>query len=139
MADTEAVVLRPIGWVESSLRERMHAPRQSDEGAPSAWLVLTPEVHEAMRDIAVGDDLVVITWLHRADRDVRVVRPRGAETRPATGVFSTRSPDRPNPLGLHDVRVVEVDATRIRVASLEAIGGTPVLDLKSRLGPIDTR
>ena len=92
-----------------------------------------------MRDIAVGDDLVVITWLHRANRDAQLVHPRGDASRPPTGVFSTRSPDRPNPLGLHDVRVVELDATRIRVAGLEAIDGTPILDLKSRLGPIETR
>jgi tRNA-Thr(GGU) m(6)t(6)A37 methyltransferase TsaA len=139
MANADAVVLYPIGRVESPLQDRVNAPRQSDEDAPSAWLVLEPEVQDAMRDIGVGDNLVVITWLHRADRDTRVVRPRGDLSRPPTGVFSTRSPDRPNPLGLHDVHVVEVDATRIRVAGLEAIDGTPVLDLKPRLGSIETR
>jgi tRNA-Thr(GGU) m(6)t(6)A37 methyltransferase TsaA len=139
MTSADAVVLHPIGWVESPLRDRANAPRQSDENAPSAWLALSPDVQDAMQDIAVGDDLVVITWLHRANRDVRVVRPRGDASRPPTGVFSTRSPDRPNPVGLHDVRVVEVDAARIRVAGLEAIDGTPVLDLKPRLGPIQTR
>ncbi len=131
--------LRPIGVICSPLAELADAPRQGDEGAPDAWVELDAEVASAGQDIAVGDELVVLTWLHRARRDVLVTQPRGDTTRPPTGVFSTRSPDRPNPIGLHRVRVLEVSGTRLRVAGLEAVDGTPVLDLKPVLGPIDER
>ena len=131
--------LRPIGVVASPVEELADAPRQGDEGAPDAWVELDAEVASAGQDLAIGDELVVLTWLHRARRDVLVTRPRGDATRPPTGVFSTRSPDRPNPIGLHRVRVLEVSGTRLRVAGLEAVDGTPVLDVKPVLGPIDER
>jgi tRNA-Thr(GGU) m(6)t(6)A37 methyltransferase TsaA len=129
--------VRPVGWVESPLLERGAAPRQGDEGAPDAWLVFVDEVAEGIRDIAVGAEVLVLTWLDRASRDTLEVRPRGEPDRPLTGVFSTRSPDRPNPIGLHRVQVAEVDGLRIRVHNLEALDGTPVLDVKpvlERLG-----
>jgi tRNA-Thr(GGU) m(6)t(6)A37 methyltransferase TsaA len=122
--------LRVIGHVESALTDRDDAPKQADEGAPEAWLVLDPALAEAAADIAAGDDLVVVTWLHEADRSVQVVHPRSDPTRKPTGVFSTRSPARPNPLGLHTVRVLDVDGTRIHVDALEAFDGTPLVDLK---------
>ena len=103
---------------------------QGSEGAPAAWIVVDESVREAARDLAVGDDVLVLTWLHEADRDVQVVHPRDDRTVPQRGVFSTRSPDRPNPIGLHRVEIVEVDDLRIRVRPLEAIDGTPVLDVK---------
>jgi tRNA-Thr(GGU) m(6)t(6)A37 methyltransferase TsaA len=127
--------LRAIGRVSSSLVDRDAAPRQGDEGAPDAWLVFEPAVADGLRDLAPGADLLVFTWLDRADRDVLVTHPRNDLTRPPTGVFATRSPDRPNPIGLHRVRIVEVDGLRVRVSDLEALDGTPVLDLKPVLGP----
>ncbi|MCC9307423.1 tRNA (N6-threonylcarbamoyladenosine(37)-N6)-methyltransferase TrmO [Kitasatospora sp. RB6PN24] len=122
--------LRPIGRVESRITERAGAPRQGDEGAPPAWLVFEPEVERGLRELTVGAELLVLTWLHRARRDVLAVRPRGEAGRPETGVFATRSPDRPNPIGLHRVTVLAVDGLRVRVSDLEALDGTPVLDLK---------
>jgi tRNA-Thr(GGU) m(6)t(6)A37 methyltransferase TsaA len=122
--------LRPIGRVESSLVERERAPKQGFEGAPDAWLVFVVEVGEALRDLAVGDELWVLTWLDRAHRDVLVVRPRDDPRNPEKGVFSTRSQDRPNPIGLHRVRVVAIESLRIRVSDLEALNGTPILDIK---------
>ena len=131
--DAMTYEVRPVGHVESVLRDHADAPRQADEGAPDAWLVLDPALREAAADIAPGDELVVITWLHEADRDVLVVHPRSDPSRPPTGVFSTRSPARPNPLGLHTVRVLDVDGTRIHVDALEAVDGTPVVDVKPTL------
>ena len=122
--------LRVIGHVESALSALDDAPKQADEGAPDAWLVLDPALAAACADLAVGDDLVVITWLHEADRSVQVVHPRSDPARPPTGVFSTRSPARPNPIGLHTVRVLAVAGTRVHVDALEALDGTPVVDLK---------
>lgn len=122
--------LRVIGRVESSLTARAAAPRQPDEGAPDAWLVFTEDVRPALHDVTVGEDYVLITWLHAADRSTLTVHPRGDLDRPEQGVFTTRAPDRPNPIGLHRVRVVEVADLRLRVAALEAIDGTPILDLK---------
>ena len=136
---SERYELRPIGVVASPLSDLADAPRQGDEGAPDAWLELDPEVARAAQDVAPGDELLVLTWLHRSDRDVLVTQPRGDVTRPPTGVFSTRAPDRPNPIGLHRVQVLEVSGTRLRVAGLEALDGTPVLDLKPVLGPVDER
>ncbi len=130
-----AVVLRPIGWVESALVDRDQAPLQGDEGAPDAWLVFEPRVSEGLRDLRVGADVLVLTWLDRARRDVLVVHPRGDPARPATGVFNTRSPDRPNPLGLHRVTALTVDGTRVKVRNLEALDRTPVLDVKPVLAP----
>jgi len=128
-------VLQPIGWVESPLVDVSQAPLQGDEGAPDAWVVFEPGVSDGLRDLQVGSDVLVITWLDRARRDVLVVHPRGDASRPATGVFNTRSPDRPNPLGLHRVTILSIDGTRIGVRNLEALDGTPVLDVKPVLDP----
>lgn len=126
----DAYALRPIGWVESPLADRGTAPKQGDEGSPEAWLVFEPDMSAGLADLRAGTDVLVLTWLDRARRDVLTVHPRGDATRPPTGVFSTRSPDRPNPIGLHRVRIVEIDGDRVRVADLEALDGTPVLDIK---------
>jgi len=128
------VELRPIGHVESPLTDRALAPKQGDEGAPDAWLVFAPEYADGARDLAPGADLLVLTWLDRASRDVLVVHPRGDRSRPETGVFSTRSPDRPNPIGLHRVTVVSVEGLRVLVRPLEALDGTPIVDVKPVLG-----
>lgn len=122
--------IRAIGRVESALRDLKSAPKQADEGAPSAWLVFVPEVQLGLQDIRPGDELVLITWLDRADRNVLSVHPRGDASRAQLGVFSTRSPHRPNPLGLHVVEVTEIDGLRLQVRGLEALDGTPILDLK---------
>jgi tRNA-Thr(GGU) m(6)t(6)A37 methyltransferase TsaA len=127
----------PIGWVESPLTDRAQAPRQGDEGAPAAWLVFEPEVAEGLRDIAAGTEIIVLTWLDRAARDVLVTRPRGDPARPVTGVFSTRSPDRPNPIGLHRVQVVATEGLRILVRPLEALDQTPIIDVKPVLGAVE--
>jgi tRNA-Thr(GGU) m(6)t(6)A37 methyltransferase TsaA len=125
----------PIGWVESPLTDRAQAPRQGDEGAPPAWIVFEPGVAEGIRDLRPGTEVLVLTWLDRAQRDVLVTRPRDDPQNPLRGVFSTRSPDRPNPIGLHRVRVVTVDGLRVLVHGLEAIDGTPVADVKPVLDP----
>jgi tRNA-Thr(GGU) m(6)t(6)A37 methyltransferase TsaA len=127
--------LRPIGYVESPLAEPAAAPRQGDEGAPDCWLVLEPDVREALDGLSPGDDVVVITWLHQADREVLRVHPRGDTSRPMRGVFATRSQHRPNPLGLHVVTILAVDDLRIHVRGLEAVDGTPIVDIKSALEP----
>jgi len=125
--------LRRVAVVESPLRARADAPKQGFEGAPDAWLVFDAGVAEALADIAVGDRLIVLTWLDRGDRSVLRVHPRGDPAAPLTGVFSTRSPDRPNPIGLHEVTVQQVDGLRVRVSDLEALDGTPVVDVKPTL------
>ncbi|MFC8616812.1 tRNA (N6-threonylcarbamoyladenosine(37)-N6)-methyltransferase TrmO [Micromonospora purpureochromogenes] len=131
-----AYELRPVGRVESPLTEAALAPKQGDEGAPEAWLVFSPAVGAGLRDLRPGAEVLVLTWLDRARRDVLTVHPRGDRSRPETGVFNTRSPHRPNPIGLHRVRVLAVDGLRVRVADLEALDGTPVLDVKPVLaGP----
>lgn len=122
--------LHPVGRVESPLTDPELAPKQGDEGAPEAWLVFDERVADAVRDLRPGTDVLVLTWLDRARRDVLTVHPRDDLSRPETGVFSTRSADRPNPIGLHRVPVREVDGLRVRVADLEAVDGTPVLDVK---------
>ena len=122
--------VRSIGRVESPLADPTSAPRQPDEGAPQAWLAFEPDVLEGLRSVRVGDELIVITWLHLARRDVLSVHPRGDRSRPEEGVFSTRSPHRPNPIGLHHVEVVAVSGARLRVRHLEAVDGTPVIDVK---------
>ena len=126
--------IRPVGHVESPLLDREVAPRQGDEGAPDAWLVFEPSVREALRDLEVDTDVIVLTWLDRADRDVFAVRPRGDASRPLTGVFSTRSPDRPNPIGLHRVTIAAIEGIRVQVRNLEALDGTPIVDIKPVLG-----
>ena len=131
--------LRPIGRVESTLTALDAAPRQADEGAPSAWLVFEEEVREGLANLRPGDQLIVLTWLDRARRDVLVVHPRGDTSRPREGVFSSRSPHRPNPIGLHRVQVVAVEGLRVQVDHLEAVHGTPVLDVKPVLGPVAGR
>ncbi|MFI6581182.1 tRNA (N6-threonylcarbamoyladenosine(37)-N6)-methyltransferase TrmO [Embleya sp. NPDC050493] len=131
--------VRPIGRVESGLVDRSSAPRQADEGAPDAWLVFEEEVRAGLGDLRAGDEVVLLTWLDRAARDVLSVHPRGDRERPATGVFSTRSPDRPNPIGLHRVVITTVDGLRLHVRNLEAIDGTPILDVKPVLGPESER
>jgi tRNA-Thr(GGU) m(6)t(6)A37 methyltransferase TsaA len=133
------IELVPVAHVESPLKERADAPKQGDEGAPEAWLVFEPRVADALDGIAAGDELILLTWLDRAARDVLRVRPRGDPARPVQGVFNTRSPDRPNPIGMHRVTVLAVDGLRVRVSALEALDGTPVVDVKPVIGRIDER
>ncbi len=125
--------------MESPLVDPADAPRQGDEGAPPAWLVLDPVFDRAVRDVEPGTEIIVLTWLDRARRDVLTTRPRNDERRPELGVFSTRSPDRPNPIGLHRVTVREISGTRLHVDGLEAVDGTPIIDIKPVLGAIDER
>ena len=122
--------IRPIGTVESPLSDPQSAPRQGDEGAPEAWLVFEPEAVEGLAGIEPGDAAILLTWLDRARRDVLSVHPRGDRSRPQQGVFSTRSPHRPNPIGLHRVEIESIDGRRVRVRNLEALDGTPIIDLK---------
>ncbi|GAB2601809.1 tRNA (N6-threonylcarbamoyladenosine(37)-N6)-methyltransferase TrmO [Kribbella endophytica] len=131
--------LRPIGRVESPLTDPADAPRQGDEGAPDAWIALDPAYTEAARDLKVGEEILLITWLDRADRNALQVHPRGDLTRPPTGVFSTRSPDRPNPIGLHRVTILAIEPLRLQVSNLEALDGTPLLDIKPVLGDVTDR
>src|SRR5690349_18490142 len=122
--------IEPIGFVRSNLTRLEDAPMQGDEGTPEAWLELTSAIAEGLTGIRIGDELILLTWLHLAERDVLQVHPRGDTNRPLTGVFATRSPDRPNPIGLHRVSVLEVTEQKLRVAHLEAIDGTPIVDIK---------
>jgi tRNA-Thr(GGU) m(6)t(6)A37 methyltransferase TsaA len=131
--DDGGLTMRAVGTVRSPLRDRAAAPRQGDEGGPDAWLDFEPDVLEALDGIRAGDELLLLTWLDRADRDVLRVHPRSDPERPVQGVFATRSPDRPNPIGLHRVQVVEVDGARVRVSALEALDGTPIVDVKPPL------
>jgi tRNA-Thr(GGU) m(6)t(6)A37 methyltransferase TsaA len=122
--------LRPIGRISSELKSPADAPMQGSEGAPDAWLDVDPAFAAALHGIQAGDDLIVITWFHRADRAVLQTHPRSDPRNPLTGVFATRSPDRPNPLGLHPVTVRAIDGARLRIGPIEAIDGTPVVDIK---------
>jgi tRNA-Thr(GGU) m(6)t(6)A37 methyltransferase TsaA len=135
---TKAYHVRPIGWVDSTLVDLTDAPNQGDQGAPDAWLVINPEVREGIRDLQVGSDILVLTWLHRARRDELATRPGDNPTSPELGVFSTRSPARPNPVGLHRATIIALEDGRVRVRPLEAINGTPVIDIKPVL-PADGR
>jgi tRNA-Thr(GGU) m(6)t(6)A37 methyltransferase TsaA len=122
--------LRQIGVITSALKSRKNAPRQGREGAPDAWLEVQPRLAPGLHLLAAGDEIIVITWLHQGRRDLLQVHPRSDPRNPLTGVFATRSPDRPNPLGLHPVTVREIDGTRLRIGPIEAIDGTPVVDIK---------
>lgn len=122
--------LRPVGTIRSTLKKRSGAPKQGSEGAPDAWLEIDASLADAVDGLEVGDEILVITWLHAAQRDVLKVRPRSDPRNRLTGVFATRSPDRPNPLGLHPVVVRALDGTRLRIGPIEAIDGTPVVDVK---------
>lgn len=127
--------LHPIGRVESVLTDRTAAPRQPDEGAPEAWLVFEDRYVPALEGLAPGTDALLLTWLDRADRDTLTVHPRDDPARPLTGVFATRAPDRPNPIGLHTVHIVAIAGARVHVRNLEALDATPILDLKPLLTP----
>jgi tRNA-Thr(GGU) m(6)t(6)A37 methyltransferase TsaA len=129
----EAMKLRPIGTIRSTIKNRKEAPKQGVEGAPDAWLDVKSVAAQGYEGISVGDDLFVVTWLHQGRRDVLRVRPRSDPRRGLTGVFATRSPDRPNPLGLHRVTVREVSRKRLRIGPIEVIDGTPVVDIKLAL------
>jgi tRNA-Thr(GGU) m(6)t(6)A37 methyltransferase TsaA len=130
----EEYSLHPIGHIRSTLRALAEAPRQGSEGAPDAWLEVNSALERALLGIAAGDEIIIITWLHRADRAVLETHPRNDPAIPLTGVFATQSPDRPNPLGLHRVTVREIAGTRLRIGPIEAIDGTPVVDVKPVLG-----
>jgi tRNA-Thr(GGU) m(6)t(6)A37 methyltransferase TsaA len=132
--------VKPIGRVASPLTDLASAPLQADEGAPEAWLVFEPEMLEGLRSFQTGDEVIVITWLDRARRDVLSVHPRGDLSRAQEGVFSTRSPHRPNPIGLHRVKITAIDGRRMRVRHLEVLDGTPIIDVKPILSrEIDER
>lgn len=131
--DETRLVVEPIGTVESPLDDRESAPKQGYEGSPNAWLVFEPTVLQGLQNLQGGDQVIVLTWLDRARRDVLMVHPRGDTSIPLHGVFSTRSPDRPNPIGLHLVEIVSVEDNRVLVRNLEALHGTPILDVKPRL------
>lgn len=131
--------LHPIGHVESVLRERGAGPLQGDEGAPDSTLVFEPPIAAGLKDLVVGEEVLLFTWLDRTKRDVLAVHPRGNPATPLTGVFSTRSPDRPNPIGLHRIQILAIEGLRFHVRNLEALDGTPILDVKPILGPIDER
>ena len=125
-----SIDLRSIGVIRSSILSRAEAPKQGYEGAPDAWLELVPEVGPGLEGIEAGDEIIVITWLDRGNRETLQVHPRGNPANPITGVFATRSPDRPNPIGLHRVRVHQREGLRLRVGPIEVLDGTPVVDLK---------
>jgi tRNA-Thr(GGU) m(6)t(6)A37 methyltransferase TsaA len=128
--DETAYEVKPIGVIQSELKSREEAPHQGKEGAPDAWVQVNPEVTEGLEGISVGSEIIIITWLHKAHRDILKVHPRRDKSKPLTGIFSTRSADRPNPLGLHRVTVLEMNGNRIKVRPLEVIDGTPVVDIK---------
>ncbi len=122
---------KPIGYVRSPLVDRMHAPKQGNEGSPEAWLVFQPEFQEGLNDLRSGDEILVFTWLDRCNRDTLSVHPRDDLSAPLRGVFSTRSQDRPNPVGLHRVKIVEIATpTQLKVRDLEAFDATPIIDVK---------
>ncbi len=134
---TEHYTMKAIGVIRSTLRSLSEAPKQGSEGGSEAWLEVDPAFTAALHGVSVADSLIVITWLHRSNRDVLEVHPRDNPSNPITGVFATRSQDRPNPLGLHRVTVREIEGARLRVGPIEAVDGTPVVDIKIALGPSD--
>ncbi|HUI73623.1 MAG TPA: tRNA (N6-threonylcarbamoyladenosine(37)-N6)-methyltransferase TrmO [Candidatus Acidoferrum sp.] len=127
------VRLRPIGVIRSTLKKRSEAPKQGAEGAPDAWIEVRPFAVEALEGLKAGDEIIVLTWLHQARRDVMKVHPRSDPQRPLTGVFATRSPDRPNPIGLHRVTIRKIEKHRLRIGPIEVIDGTQVIDIKPAL------
>lgn len=133
LGQRQSARLRPIGLIRSVLKQRSAAPKQGGEGAPDAWLEVHSFAAPALDGIQVGDEIIVITWLHQSRRSVLKVHPRSDLRRPLTGVFATRSPDRPNPIGLHRVTVRKIVANRLRVGPIEAVDGTPVVDIKPML------
>jgi tRNA-Thr(GGU) m(6)t(6)A37 methyltransferase TsaA len=139
MARLAGIELTPIGEVESPLTDRTSAPKQGDEGAPDAWLVFDPAVLEGLDGMRPGDRIIVLTWLDRAERDVLRVHPRDDLSVPKQGVFNTRSSDRPNPIGLHEVEVLSIEGNRLRVNNLEALDGTPIVDVKPALRRTEAR
>jgi tRNA-Thr(GGU) m(6)t(6)A37 methyltransferase TsaA len=122
--------IRPVGVIHSELKSRDTAPKQAYEGAPEAWLEVNSTVVDGLEGIAEGQEIILITWLHKSHRNILKLHPRGDRSQPKTGVFATRSPDRPNPLGLHRVTVKEISGNSLRVGPIEAINGTPVIDIK---------
>jgi tRNA-Thr(GGU) m(6)t(6)A37 methyltransferase TsaA len=125
--------IAPIGWVESPLKDPASAPKQGDEGAPDAWLIFEPAFQAGLDGLHAGDEVIVLTWLDRAQRDVLRVHPRGNASRAQQGVFSTRSPHRPNPIGLHRVKILSITDGRVQVRNMEAVNGTPIVDVKPTL------
>lgn len=123
-------LLHPVGVVSSSLKDRQNAPRQGREGAPDAWLEVFSAFREGLKGIEIGNKIIVITWFHQSQRDILQVHPRSDPNIPLAGVFATRSPDRPNPLGLHLVTVLEIAGDGLKIGPIEAIDGTPVIDIK---------
>ena len=132
-APSRRAMLRPVGAIRSTLKTRSSAPKQGSEGAPDAWLEIAPFALPALDGIQPGDQLIVMTWFHQSRRDVLKVHPRSDPNRALTGVFATRSPDRPNPIGLHPVTVRRISGNRLRIGPIEAIDGTPVIDIKPEL------
>ncbi|HLZ12980.1 MAG TPA: tRNA (N6-threonylcarbamoyladenosine(37)-N6)-methyltransferase TrmO [Candidatus Acidoferrum sp.] len=130
MKDTKRYLLKPVGFVRSELKKRKNAPRQGYLGAPEAWVEIAPRFRKCLERVAAGDEVILLTWLHQARRTVMKVHPGRDMNNPLTGVFGTRSPDRPNPIGLHRVTILERDGLRLRVDHFEAIDGTPVVDIK---------
>lgn len=129
--------VQTIGVIRSTLKNRKGAPRQGSEGAPDVWLEVDPLVSPGLDGLKAGEDIIVVTWLHKARREVLKVHPRSEKHRPLTGVFATRSPDRPNPLGLHRVTILRIVKNRLRIGPIEAIDGTPVIDIKPVICPMD--
>jgi tRNA-Thr(GGU) m(6)t(6)A37 methyltransferase TsaA len=130
MSHENLYAFSPIGTVRSPLENRKNAPRQGSEGAPEAWLEVLPAYHDAILGLAVNDDVLILTWLHLSHRETLQVHPRGIPGNPLMGVFATRSPDRPNPIGIHPATILEIVGGRIRVSCLEAVDGTPIVDIK---------
>ena len=130
MATASTYTLTPVGVVRSPLTQREDAPKQGSEGAPDAWIDVTPNLVAGLDGLVVGQAIIVVTWLHQSHRDVLTLHPRGDPNLPLTGVFATRSPDRPNPLGLHRVTILEIARSSLKVGPLEAIDGTPIVDIK---------
>jgi tRNA-Thr(GGU) m(6)t(6)A37 methyltransferase TsaA len=138
-SETRSASLRPIGVIHSEIKNLEEAPKQGSEGAPDAWLEIHKFAAPALQGLAEGDEIIIVTWLHKSRRDILKVHPRGDRLNPLMGVFATRSPDRPNPIGLHRVTLRRLDKNRLLIGPIEAIDGTPVLDIKPALTGINDR